>query len=84
MKTLSAEKQNRKRKSICKVIRVIRRIDTQEYFASDGWTTKPKDALSFADSLEAARAAIEYDLTGVEVALRMSGSDLDLFSIALR
>jgi len=84
MKTLRAEKQSRNRKPICRVIRVIRRIDTQEYFARDGWTTKPKEALSFADSLEAAQAAIEYELTGVEVALRMSGSDSDLFSIGLR
>ena len=84
MKTLTAHKQRRNRKSICKVMRVIRRIDTQEYFASDGWTTKPKEALSFADSLQAAQAAIEYELTGVEIALRMFGADSDLFRIALR
>ena len=81
---MSAQKQGRKRKSINTVIRVIRRIDTREYFASDGWTTKPKEALSFADSLEAAQAAIEYRLNGVEIALRLSGADADLFCMALR
>jgi hypothetical protein len=66
------------------VIRVIRRINSQEYFASDGWTSDPKEALPFADLLEAAQAVVEYRLTGVEVALRMSGADADIFCTALR
>ena len=87
MKTMRFQKQNRKSKPIgrtSQVMRVIRRVNSQEYFASDGWTKDPEEALPFADSLEAAQTAIEYGLTGVEVALRMMGADSDLFCIALR
>jgi hypothetical protein len=82
MKTLRAQKQSRNRRPTCTVIRVIRRINTQEYFASDGWTSNPEEALPFADALEAAQAAVEYRLTEVEVALRLAGADL--FCTALR
>jgi hypothetical protein len=84
MKTLRARKQSRKRRPTSTVIRVIRRINTQEYFASDGWTSNPEDALPFADLLEAAQAVVEYRLTGVEVALRMAGAGADFFCTALR
>jgi hypothetical protein len=84
MKTLRAQKQSRKRGPTSTVIRVIRRINSQEYFASDGWTSNPQEALPFADALEAAQAAVEYDLNGVEVSVRMAGADSDLFCTLLR
>jgi len=84
MKTLKARKQSRIHKPTTKVIRVIRRINIQVYFASDGWTSNPEEALPFADGLDAAQAAVEYGLTGVEVALRMAGADSDFFCTALR
>ena len=66
------------------VIRVIRRINSQEYFASDGWTANPDEALPFADALEAAQAAVEYGLTEVELAVRIADADSDLFCTVLR
>ena len=84
MKMLKVQKQSRKRTPTCTVIRVIRRLNTQEYFASDGWTTNPEEALPFADALEAAQAAVEYGLTEVEMALRLAGADSDLFCTVLR
>ena len=84
MKTLRAQKQNRKRRPTSTVIRVIRRINTQEYFASDGWTSNPEEALTFSGALEAAQTAVEYGLTDVEVALRLAGAESDLFCSALR
>jgi hypothetical protein len=84
MKTLRAHKRSWKRRPTCAVIRVIRRVNTQQYFASDGWTSNPDEALPFADVLEAAQAAVEYRLTEVEMALRLAGADSDLFCTSLR
>jgi hypothetical protein len=84
MKTLRSRKQTRKMRPATTIIRVIRQVNSQAYFASDGWTSNPEEALRFADPLEAAQAAVEYGLTGVEVALRMADADSDLFCTALR
>ena len=83
MKTLRVRRQRRKTRPVpSTVIRVIRRINSHDYFASDGWTTNPDEALPFADALEAAQAVVEYGLTKVELAVRIA--EADLFCTVLR
>jgi hypothetical protein len=63
--------------------RVIRRRNSQEYFAGPGWTNNPDEARVFADSLEAAQVCAAYGLVGMEIALRLTGANVDLFSAVL-
>src|SRR5262249_54822917 len=63
--------------------RVIRRRNSQEDFAGPGWTDNPDEARVFADSLEAAQVCAAYGLVGMEIALRVTGVNSDLFSAVL-
>jgi hypothetical protein len=63
--------------------RVIRRRNSEEYFTDNGWTNNPEEARVFADSLEAAQVCANYGLVGMEIALRITGAEAELFSAVL-
>jgi len=62
-----------------RVVRLLRRRETQEYFKDDGWTNNPAEAKSFSDVVEVAEACARFRLEDVELTLRgehAEGSDL--------
>ena len=61
------------------VKRLLRRIDSEEYFNGGGWTPDPAEAEFFADALEAAETCARFKLTHVELALRVEASASDVF-----
>jgi hypothetical protein len=64
--------------------RVLRRIDSQEYFQAGAWTPDPTQAQSFEDVVEAAEACARYGLMDVELALRFDKGAEDFFSVVIR
>ena len=65
------------------VKRLLRRIDTAEYFNGDGWTENPAEAQIFCDALEAASTCARLKLTNVELALRVESGACDVFCTSM-
>ena len=63
--------------------RLLRRIDTAEYFNGGGWTADPAEAESFSDALEAAETCARFKLTNVELALRVEPRASDVFCTSM-
>ena len=64
--------------------RLLRRIDSQEYFQDGAWTPNPDQAQTFEDVVEAAEACAHYGLMDVELALRFDKGAEDVFSLVIR
>jgi hypothetical protein len=64
--------------------RLLRRIDSQEYFQEGSWTVDPEQAQTFEDVVEVAQACARYGLMDVELALRFDKGADDLFSVTIR
>jgi hypothetical protein len=64
--------------------RLLRRIDSQEYFHDGAWTPDPAQAQTFEDVVEAAEACARYGLMDVELALRFDQGSQDIFSVVIR
>ena len=64
--------------------RFLRHRASLAYFKDDGWTTKPEEARSFSDVVEAAEACAQYGLKDVELALRYEAGAEDLFCTPIR
>ncbi len=64
--------------------RLLRRIDSQEYFQAGAWTPDPEQAQTFEDVVEAAEACARYGLMDVELALRFQKGADDFFSVVIR
>jgi hypothetical protein len=68
-----------------RIVRLLRRRETQEYFTDDGWTTNPAEAKSFSDVVEVAEACAKFRLEDVELTLRVAHSEAsDLFCTPMR
>jgi hypothetical protein len=59
--------------------RLLRRKHSQEYFTGDGWSLNPELGKAFEDSVEVARACVNWNLTGVEIVLRLQNGAADVF-----
>ena len=66
------------------ICRLIRCVNTGRYFTGDDWSGDPSQAKVFRDEVDAVRACVEHDLTGVELVLRAPGSHADLFTTSIR
>jgi hypothetical protein len=66
------------------ILRLLRRIDSQEYFQQGSWTADPGQAQTFHDVVEVAEACARYGLMDVELALRYDKAAADLFSVIIR
>jgi len=66
------------------VKRLLRRMSSRDYFTPGGWTTRPEEAHSFSDVVEAVETCARYGLNGVELALRYESGSCDLFCTPLR
>jgi hypothetical protein len=64
--------------------RLLRRIDSREYFQDGAWTADPEKAQRFEDVVQAAEACARYGLMDVELALRFDKAAEDVFSIVIR
>jgi hypothetical protein len=64
--------------------RVLRRIDSQQYFQQGAWTADPTQAQTFEDVVQAAEACARYGLMDVELALRFDKGAGDFFSVVIR
>ena len=64
--------------------RLLRRMDSQDYFTGSGWTKDIEAARTFNDSMEAARTCAHFGLVDVEMVLRIVGGTSDLFRTGLR
>jgi hypothetical protein len=64
--------------------RLLRRIDSREYFQAGAWTLDPQQAQTFEDVVEAAEACARYGLMDVELALRFEQGAEDVFSVVIR
>jgi len=63
-----------------RVVRLLRRRETQQYFRDDGWTSNPAEAKSFSDVVEVAEACAKFRLEDVELTLRVDHCEAsDLF-----
>ncbi len=67
-----------------KVTRLLRHRVSGAYFNGKGWTHNAEQAKAFSDVLEAARVCADYGLVDVELALRMSPGNSDMFCIPMR
>jgi len=81
--TLTAVSADPKR-TLEPVKRLVRHRATRHYFKNGDWTADPLQASVFADSVDAVQACVRYDLTDVELALRIGTRTCDLFSTPLR
>ncbi len=66
------------------IVRLLRCQKTRRYFTGKGWTEDPKQAKQFTDEFQAAGTCIYHDLHDVELVLRASGGDTDLFTTPIR
>ena len=66
------------------VKRLLRRKASRDYFQPDGWTTRPEDAQSFSDVVEAVETCARYNLSNIELALRYEAGSCDLFCTPIR
>jgi hypothetical protein len=66
------------------VHRLIRHCINKQYLKGGHWTSEPKYATSFSDSLEAARACTRYNLRDVELVIRIGDAGCHIFTIPLR
>jgi hypothetical protein len=64
--------------------RLLRHRKSLAYFKDGGWTDNPKEAKSFADVIEAAKACAEYGLEEVDLALRYEAAGPDVFCTPIR
>ena len=64
--------------------RLLRRMNSQDYFTGNGWTMEIARAKSFTDSMELIRTCSQFDLSNVEMVLRIRGGTADLFCTQLR
>jgi hypothetical protein len=64
--------------------RLLRRLDTQEYFKDDGWTRNPEEARAFVDVVEAAQTCARLGLNDVELTLRVGAAASDVFCTPIR
>jgi hypothetical protein len=64
--------------------KLLRRIDSQEYFNEGAWTADPSQAQAFEDVVQAAEACARYGLMDVELALKFDAKDPDVFSVVIR
>jgi hypothetical protein len=64
--------------------RLLRRIDSQEYFQEGAWTPDPEQAQTFEDVVEAAEACARYGLMDVELAIRFDQGAEDVFAVVIR
>ena len=64
--------------------RMLRQRSSQQYFKDGGWTHNPQEADHFADVVQVAKTCVQYDLKGVELALRYETASSDLFCTVLR
>lgn len=66
------------------VIRMLRCRDTLRYFTGEGWSEDPEFAQLFPDEFGAVRACVSNRLDNVELVLRVSGSQTELFCTPVR
>ncbi|HVV70020.1 MAG TPA: hypothetical protein VHI52_00585 [Verrucomicrobiae bacterium] len=64
--------------------RLLRRTSSLDYFRPDGWTSRPEEAHSFSDVVEAVETCARYGLSNVELALRYETGSCDLFCTPIR
>ena len=64
--------------------RLLRDINSQEYFKEGGWTANPDEAKNFANELEVAQTCALYGLSNVELALRFESLANDVFCATIR
>ena len=68
-----------------RILRLLRRRETQEYFTDGGWTRNPAEAKTFSDVVEVAEACAKFRLEDVELTLRVGHSEAsDLFCTPMR
>lgn len=64
--------------------RLLRRMDSQDYFSDSGWTTDITAARSFEDSMAVVSTCTHLRLFDVEIVLRVAGGTADLFCTRVR
>ena len=66
------------------VKRLLRHRGSREYFKDGQWTNNPDEASNFSDVVEAAETCARYELSDVELALRLDSRSCDVFCTSIR
>jgi len=66
------------------VVRLLRCNQTRRYLAPEGWTQDDAQALTFTDEIDAVRACFQRGLNDVDLVIRASGANTDLFCTRIR
>lgn len=64
--------------------RILRCRRSSRYFTGVGWDEDPEKAKHFPDEMEAVRACVEHGLEDVDLVLRASQGQTDLFCTSIR
>jgi hypothetical protein len=67
-----------------KIKRVLRHRASQAYFKDGAWTRNAEEADCFEDVEQIAETCLRYNLSGVELALRLQAGKCDVFCTAIR